>query len=76
MLIKKPKILSKEKFSPQINTLQSKFGLPENIKFCSSCVYSNQKPLSAKEYDHNKGTKKISLVLTKKMFVMHARMCS
>ena len=58
MLIKKPKILSKEKFSPQINTLQAKFGLPENIKFCSSCVYSNQKPLSAKEYDHNKGTKK------------------
>ena len=58
MLIKQPKILSKEKFSPQINTLQAKFGLPKNIKFCSSCVYSNQKPLSAKEYDHKKRTKK------------------
>ena len=58
MLIKKPKILSKEKFSPQINTLKTKFGLPENIKFCSKCVYSNQKPLSAKEYDHNKTTRK------------------
>ncbi len=34
------------------------YGLPQEIKFCSRCTYSNQKPNSAQEFKHSKGTRK------------------
>ncbi len=32
--------------------LKAFWGLPSEVKFCARCVWSNQKPLSANEYEH------------------------
>jgi N-acetyl sugar amidotransferase len=37
---------------------ESKYGLPQKVIFCKRCVISNQRPNSAVEYDHTKGSKK------------------
>jgi len=37
------------------------FGLPEEVKFCSECVISNQRPNSAIETKHNKDSKKTTI---------------
>jgi len=37
------------------------FGLPEDVKFCTRCVISNQRPNSAVEYKHTKETKKTTI---------------
>ena len=34
------------------------FGLPFDVRFCKSCIISNQRPNSEFEYKHNKNTKK------------------
>ena len=34
------------------------FGLPKDVAFCTRCVYSNQKPLAAKESGHTRNSKK------------------
>ena len=39
-------------------TLEAKYGLPVEVKFCSKCVISNQRPNSAVEYEHTKDSKK------------------
>jgi N-acetyl sugar amidotransferase len=39
-------------FSPDHLKPKVLYGLPQDIKFCSSCSYSNQKPNSAKEINH------------------------
>jgi len=36
----------------------TKFGLPEEVRFCSRCVISNQRPNSTVEYAHHKDSKK------------------
>ena len=38
--------------------LETKYGLPSEVKFCKRCVISNQRPNSAVEYEHTKATKK------------------
>ncbi|MTI11395.1 N-acetyl sugar amidotransferase [Curvivirga aplysinae] len=58
MLYPKPISSNKDLFSPQSNELEAKYGLPQDVVFCSSCVYSNQKPNSAQEYKHSSKTKK------------------
>ncbi len=37
---------------------ETKFGLPEEVKFCRKCVISNQRPNSAVEYTHTSTSKK------------------
>jgi len=37
---------------------ETKYGLPEEVRFCKSCVISNQRPNSCSEYSHTKETKK------------------
>jgi N-acetyl sugar amidotransferase len=37
---------------------ETKFGLPHDVKFCTKCVISNQRPSSAAEHKHTKNTKK------------------
>ncbi len=34
------------------------YGLPSEVKFCSNCVMSNQRPNSSQEYKHTSDTKK------------------
>tara|TARA_B100002052_G_scaffold186518_1_gene169910 strand:+ start:11564 stop:12796 length:1233 start_codon:yes stop_codon:yes gene_type:complete len=37
------------------------YGLPSEVKFCSKCVMSNQRPVSAIEFEHNINSKKDTL---------------
>ncbi len=39
-------------------TLEAKYGLPREVKFCNRCVISNQRPNSTVEYAHTKDSKK------------------
>jgi N-acetyl sugar amidotransferase len=45
----------------QTNELEAFYGLPRNVKFCSKCVMSNQRPASAIEFKHTKESKKTTL---------------
>ena len=54
--------------NPQINIIMSEikknqayYGLPEEVKFCSKCVMSNQRPTSAIEFKHTKESKKTTM---------------
>ncbi len=38
--------------------MEAKYGLPNEVKFCTKCVISNQRPNSAVEYEHTKASKK------------------
>ncbi len=38
--------------------VETKYGLPQEVKFCTRCVISNQRPNSAVEYKHIKESKK------------------
>lgn len=38
-----------------------KYGLPANVEFCTKCVYSNQRPNSAIEFQHTANSKKTTL---------------
>ena len=39
-------------FQTSSGSLSAKYGLPENVTFCQRCVTSNQKPISAIEFQH------------------------
>lgn len=56
--IEKPAQFNKEKFNLPGNQLEAKYGLPTEVKFCTRCVISNQRPNSAVEYKHTKESKK------------------
>ena len=38
--------------------IETYFGLPKNVKFCSRCVMSNQRPTSTVEFKHTQNSKK------------------
>ena len=44
-----------------MNSVKTKFGLPENVEFCQLCVMSNQRPISAIELQHTNNSKKTTL---------------
>ena len=50
-------------FSPDIQEPETRYGLPQNVKYCARCVISNQRPNSAVEYRHTDGTKKDTIFL-------------
>jgi N-acetyl sugar amidotransferase len=41
--------------------LEAYYGLPDEVKFCTKCVMSNQRPTSAIEFKHNKDSKKSTM---------------
>ncbi len=41
--------------------LETKYGLPADVKFCRRCVISNQRPNSAVEYQHTAASKKATI---------------
>lgn len=47
--------------------LEAKYGLPQEIQFCSRCVISNQRPSSAVEYSHTKESKKKTIQFNEEM---------
>ena len=40
------------------NELEAMYGLPADVKFCTRCVISNQRPNSTREYSHTSKSKK------------------
>ena len=45
------------------NNFETKFGLPEEVKFCKKCIISNQRPNSEIEFKHTDNTKKKTIYL-------------
>lgn len=41
--------------------LETKYGLPQDVKFCKKCVMSNQRPASTVEFIHTRNSKKTTL---------------
>jgi N-acetyl sugar amidotransferase len=53
-----PQEVDKSKFALDAKNPEAKYGLPEEVVYCKSCVISNQRPNSAVEYNHTKESKK------------------
>jgi N-acetyl sugar amidotransferase len=51
------------RFNVAEDSLEAKYGLPNEVKFCTKCVISNQRPNSAVEYEHTKASKKQTIHL-------------
>ena len=60
-IIKVPEPLNLSLFSENIKTPETKYGLPQEVKFCKRCVISNQRPNSAVEFTHTSGSKKSTI---------------
>jgi N-acetyl sugar amidotransferase len=43
------------------NNLEAYYGLPQEVKFCTKCVMSNQRPASTVEFKHTADSKKITM---------------
>lgn len=48
-------------FAPRNNAPEAKYGLPTDVKFCTRCVISNQRPNSAVEFKHTADSKKATI---------------
>lgn len=48
---------------PSAADLGVKYGLPREVRFCTRCVISNQRPNSAVEYAHTQQSKKVTIHL-------------
>ncbi len=48
------------------NKLRTKYGLPEKVIFCKSCVMSNQRPISSIEFKHTPKSTKSTLQFDEK----------
>ena len=46
------------RFDEKNGPLAALYGLPPNVRFCKTCVISNQRPNSAVEYQHTKESRK------------------
>lgn len=57
-IIRYPQPIDFSSFTKNACSAQPLYGLPEEVKFCKSCVISNQRPNSAVEYKHTKESKK------------------
>jgi len=45
------------------NKLEAKYGLPADVKFCTKCVISNQRPGSTVEFKHTSDSKKQTMAI-------------
>ena len=59
MFISYPKEVNKKLFSKNANNPSTFYGLPRQIKFCKSCVISNQRPSSSIEFKSNSDQRKV-----------------
>jgi N-acetyl sugar amidotransferase len=49
----------------KINKLEAFYGLPQEVKFCTKCVMSNQRPASTVEFKHTADSKKVTMQFDK-----------
>ena len=52
MTFPKSRAIDLPKFASGLTELDAKYGLPKTVTFCKRCVTSNQKPISAVEFQH------------------------
>ena len=57
-LFPKSRSINIQDFEPSKTPLSAKYGLPDKVSFCQRCVTSNQKPISAIEFQHTAGSVK------------------
>lgn len=57
-IIRYPGPVDLSKFAANIAQPETKYGLPREVKFCNTCVISNQRPNSAVEYRHTQASQK------------------
>lgn len=57
-ILEKPKSVDLSSFDESKGPLAAKYGLPNEVSFCTRCVISNQRPNSAVEYSHTKASVK------------------
>jgi N-acetyl sugar amidotransferase len=50
-----------EPFKLATPSAEPRYGLPRDVRFCSRCVISNQRPNSAVEYEHTKDSRKSTI---------------
>ena len=48
------------------NNLEAYYGLPQEVKFCTKCVMSNQRPASTVEFKHTPNSKKTTMQFDEK----------
>ena len=60
-LIPRPRPVEPSAFEGPAEQAEVKYGLPRHVKFCQRCVISNQRPNSAVEYQHTKGSRKATI---------------
>ena len=53
--------VAKAEFAPGNKTPEARYGLPSQVKFCRTCVISNQRPNSAPEFSHTPESKKTTI---------------
>lgn len=58
-----PKPVDAELYAPGVNHPEVKYGLPETVAYCNSCVISNQRPNSAVEFAHTRESTKQTIRL-------------
>jgi len=46
-----------------VSEFEAFYGLPSEVKFCTRCVMSNQRPASTQEFRHTSDSKKVTLAL-------------
>jgi N-acetyl sugar amidotransferase len=56
-----PAAVDLSRFAKDIENPEALYGLPSEVKFCRSCVISNQRPNSAVEYKHTRQTRKTTI---------------
>ena len=59
--IKHPKVTDLNLFSRHNLDPETRYGLPKEVCYCKKCVFSNQRPNSAVEYDHKIDSKKATI---------------
>jgi N-acetyl sugar amidotransferase len=60
-VIRYPNAVSLSIFAKDVTIPEAFYGLPDKVRFCRSCVISNQRPNSAVEYKHTSGTDKATI---------------
>ncbi|MBM3527052.1 MAG: N-acetyl sugar amidotransferase [Alphaproteobacteria bacterium] len=57
----RPEPVDRDRFRVENPNPETKYGLPREIRFCRSCVISNQRPNSAIEFAHTKESRKATI---------------
>ena len=60
-IIPYPATVDLSRFAKDVNNPKTLYGLPSEVKFCRSCVISNQRPNSVVEYKHTKDSMKATI---------------